>query len=36
MRRFVMWEIFNEKVRVMDFVGDLEGWLRNRYENFHF
>jgi hypothetical protein len=35
-RRFVKGEVYDEKVRIRDFVGDFEGWLRNSYENFHF
>ena len=35
-RRFVRGEVLNEKVRIGDFVGDLEGWIRNSYENYHF
>ncbi len=27
---------FIEKVSFADFVGDLEGWLRNSYKNFHY
>jgi hypothetical protein len=35
-RRFVMGEIFNEKVRITDFVGIVVDRLTDSYKNYHF